>query len=156
MNVRAGLDLGPLNDVFGQLKRRANDFRKPFQQVGEKGREQFQKRFDASGPGWVPNKAGTKTLIKTGELLAAYVTVGAIGNVCTIGRDEAVFGCNLPKAKILQEGGTETFTSEKGQRFTITFPARPIVVEPNSVYKAQIGQIGAAHFDNLKVGDRSI
>lgn len=156
MNVRAGLDLGPLSDIFGQLQRRANDFRKPFQQVGEKGREQFKKRFDQSGPGWAPNKAGTKTLIKTGELLAAYVTVGAIGNVCIIGRDEAAFGCNLPKAKILQEGGTETFTSDTGKRYTIQFPARPIVVEPGSVYKAQIGQIAGAHFDNLKVGDRSV
>jgi phage gpG-like protein len=156
VNVRAGLDLGPLNDVFGQLKRRANDFRKPFQQVGEKGREQFKKRFDQSGPGWAPNKAGTKTLIKTGELLASFVTVGAVGNLSVIGRDEAVFGSNLPKAKILQEGGTETFTSEKGQRYTIKFPARPIVVEPSSVFKNQIGQIAGAHFDNLKPGDRSV
>lgn len=156
MNVRAGLDLGPLNDIFGQLKRRANDFRKPFQEVGEKGREEFKRRFDQSGPGWAPNAAKTKTLVKNGELLAAFVTKGAIGNVCVIGRDEAAFGCNLSKAKILQEGGVGTFVSEKGKSYTIKFPARPIVVEPNSVFKGQIGKIGAAHFDNLKPGDRSV
>lgn len=156
MNVRAGLDLGPLNDIFGQLKRRANDFRKPFQQVGENGRQEFQRRFDQSGPGWAPNKAGTKTLIKTGELMASFVTLGAVGNLCIIGRDEAVFGSNLPKAKILQEGGTETFRSDKGKAYTITFPPRPIVVEPSAVFKTQIGQAAASHFDNLKPGDRSV
>lgn len=156
MNIRAGLDLGPLNDVFGQLKRRASDFRKPFQQVGEKSREEFARRFAQSGPGWAPNKARTKTLVKTGELLAAYVTVGAFGNVNVIGREEALFGANLPKAKILQEGGTETFTSDTGKRYTITFPARPIVVPPGSVLRGQIGQIAGKHFDNLKPGDRSV
>lgn len=156
MNIKAGLDLGPLNDIFGQLKRRANDFRKPFQQVGENGRQEFKRRFDQSGPGWVPNKAGTKTLIKTGELLAAYVTVGAIGNVCIIGRDEAAFGCNLPKAKILQEGGVETFRTDTGKAYTIKFPPRPIVVPPSAVFKSQIGQTAANHFSNLKPGDRSV
>ena len=156
--IGASMDLSKLNKVFGSLKARANDHRDPLREIGLLALKQFDHRFEVSGPGWAPNKAGTKTLVKTGRLRDSFVNPSSPKNLFTVGRMEATFGSKLFYAAILQKGGVlkskapklGAFQKLAGlRRLPATFtvlPARPIVVPPNSDFTQKIGRVEFNHF----------
>lgn len=156
--IGAGLDLGPMDRVFGSISRRANDWREPFREVGLVALQQFDHRFAVGGPGWAPNKKGTQTLVKTGRLRRSFTQQGNPDNLFRVTTTEATFGSKLFYANILQKGGVIKNSAPKLglfqklaglRRLPATYsvlPPRPIVVPPNSDFRQQIGRVAYRHF----------
>jgi len=156
--IGASLDTSVLEKVFGSLKIRAADWKDPFTEVGKIALAQFDHRFAVSGPGWAPNKKGTPTLIKTGNLRRSFSEAGDAKNLFKVGATQATFGSKLFYANILQRGGVIRIKAPKLGAFqklaglkrlpasSYVLPSRPIVVPPDSNFQQQIGRIAYSHF----------
>ena len=151
--IGAKLDTYAFGQWSNTLDRRLSDFRKPFEKMGAAARQEFENTFEQSGPGWEPNRAGTETLVKTGDLRASYVRLSAPGNISGVSPAGANFGSSIPYASDHQNGGTITVITKTGKRFQIKLPARPVVKEPPRLLADQFGQIAAAHL-TVQAGDR--
>lgn len=140
--IRAEFDTRAVDRVFGELKRRASDYRKPLQEAGEGALKEFEQRFERDGPGWAPNSGANPILEKTGALRRSFTTRGAPGNLYVVNRLDSQFGSSLPYAAIHQTGGVLTLPS--GRRMNL--PARPVVVIPSQSYQIRLAGIAREHF----------
>lgn len=135
------MDMGPLDRVFSELKRRTDNLEKPMEQSGPEAMKGFADAFAQDGPGWAPNSGRNPVLDKTGALLASYTRQGAPGNVFIVNRQGAQFGSSLPYAALHQLGGETVLPNGR----KVTVPARPVVKPASNDFLSKLGAFTAQY-----------
>lgn len=140
--ITGHIDLGPMDRVFSELKFRASEMRPVMEASGRSGLGEFERSFAQSGPGWAPNRAGTRTMMKSGRMFRSYTVIGADGNVFRVTSNSAEVGSDLPYAEINNSGGVQQLPNGKLQRI----PARPVLRQPSTLFISQIERYAVSHF----------
>ncbi len=156
--IGANLDTSKLFKGLRLIDVQSKDWRIPFRDIGLLALKVFLHRFEVGGPGWAPNKKGTRILVKTGRLMRSFSQQGNPENLFRAGCTEGTFGSRLPYAKIIQTGGIIRYKApklgafeklaglKKQKRTSFVVPPRPIVVPPDSNFQIAIGRISYDHF----------
>lgn len=147
MNFRASADLTALQQVFGEIHRRAADWRKPLEESGAPIREEYAREWGSHGPGWPANAKGSTALYQSGDLKRSFTEQGAKGNLTRVTTREGRFGSTLSYAALIQSGGTTTI---KGRQITIK--PHNIAKPPSPQLLAALAGIATKHFANLRGG----
>jgi len=135
------MDLGPMDRIFQELKRRTDDLSKPMAQAGPEALREFDQAFAQDGPGWAPNSGRNPVLDKTGALRASYAQQGAPGNVFVVSPQGAQFGSSLPYAALHQLGGETTLPNGR----KVVVPARPVVKTASNDFLSKLGAFTASY-----------
>lgn len=144
--IAGTLDLSSMTRCFGDIQRRAGNWRKPLTQCGGAVTQNFEAEWAAHGPGWAPNAKGSTALYVSGTLFRSFTKKGAKGNLFEVGPMGARFGSTLSYAAAIQNGGPVALPSGAVAQIA----ARPIVRDPSQILLGQFGRFGIDHFRNLE------
>lgn len=144
--IGASMDYSALTACFGDIKRRAENWRKPIEQSGPSVLQEFERTFATHGPGWPSNAKGSNALVKTGRLKRSLTQRGAEGNLWQVGAKEGRFGTTVSYASALNAGGAITLPGGA----VIVIAARPLVHNPSPGLLKQIGGFCSMHFARLE------
>lgn len=141
----ASLNLSGLQSVFSDVRKRADNWRKPLTESGPPVVKEFKRRWDSHGPGWAPNTHGSPDLVKSGRLRDSFLVRGAEGNLWRVSNREGTWGSDLTYAQLIHAGGPMLLRNGS----TANLPPRPLVAEPSYLLQTDLGHIARAHFTNL-------